>query len=164
VNASQLRVGDAERDVAAERLARHFAAGRLTQLEYDERLSAAMSARTGGDLDRLFADLPLLPDQLLPARPSGGWGRAHRWPVAAVASAAALALIALAGFARLGTAMAAYPRRLSPRRFRTPGGPHVHAAHLVAGAFSAFAHVLSLLPVVAVILLAVWLIRRRGWR
>ncbi|MGH3319752.1 MAG: DUF1707 SHOCT-like domain-containing protein [Streptosporangiaceae bacterium] len=52
------RVGDAERDQAAGTLGEHFAAGRLDQAEFDERLAAAYAARTGADLDRLFTDLP----------------------------------------------------------------------------------------------------------
>jgi hypothetical protein len=53
-----LRVGDAERLAAANRLAAHTAAGRLTLAEYDQRASATWAARTGADLDALFADLP----------------------------------------------------------------------------------------------------------
>ncbi len=60
---SSLRVGDAERDLAAGWLGTHYAAGRLTRVEYDERLAAALSARTRADLDLLFADLPLLDEQ-----------------------------------------------------------------------------------------------------
>jgi hypothetical protein len=36
----------------------HFAEGRLTRAELDERLTVALSARTAGDLRRLMADLP----------------------------------------------------------------------------------------------------------
>jgi hypothetical protein len=55
---SRLRVGDAEREAAVAALGEHFAAGRLTPEELDERSSAAWAARTGGDLTVLFADLP----------------------------------------------------------------------------------------------------------
>ena len=55
---SRLRVGDAEREAAVAALGEHFAAGRLTPEELDERSSAAWAARTGGDLSVLFADLP----------------------------------------------------------------------------------------------------------
>ncbi len=54
----ELRVGDAERDVAAASLGEHFAAGRLTRQEYDERSDLALQARTQAQLDRLFGDLP----------------------------------------------------------------------------------------------------------
>lgn len=55
---SRLRVGDAERYQAATALGEHFATGRLDQEEYDLRVRDAYAARTGTDLERLFADLP----------------------------------------------------------------------------------------------------------
>ncbi|HEX7266328.1 MAG TPA: DUF1707 domain-containing protein [Streptosporangiaceae bacterium] len=54
----RIRVSDADRDHAAARLRDHFAEGRLTQEELDERISAALSAKTFGDLRRVMADLP----------------------------------------------------------------------------------------------------------
>lgn len=56
--ASGLRIGDAERAAAADRLAWHFSHGRLDQAELDDRLGRAMHATTAADLTRLFADLP----------------------------------------------------------------------------------------------------------
>lgn len=53
-----LRVSDAERNAVAERLATHYSDGRLDQAEFDERVSRAMAAKTRGDLDGLFDDLP----------------------------------------------------------------------------------------------------------
>jgi Flp pilus assembly protein TadB len=53
-----IRIGDAEREAAISSLTTHFAEGRLTQLEHDERTSLALHAKTGRDLDVLFADLP----------------------------------------------------------------------------------------------------------
>ena len=58
VSAAQLRVGDAERHDASAQLQAHFAAGRLTWEELDERLGQAWAARTQGELSVLFADLP----------------------------------------------------------------------------------------------------------
>jgi hypothetical protein len=55
-----VRVSDAERNEVADKLARHFADGRLDQAEFKERLDTAMSAKTQGDLAGLFDDLPLL--------------------------------------------------------------------------------------------------------
>ena len=52
------RIGDAERDRAAEFLREHLAEGRLDQTEFDERLTQALTARTQADLDPLFTDLP----------------------------------------------------------------------------------------------------------
>jgi hypothetical protein len=53
-----LRVSDAERNEVVERLSAHFSEGRLDQAEFDERVSRAMAAKTRGDLDGLFDDLP----------------------------------------------------------------------------------------------------------
>jgi len=52
-----LRVSDAEREAVCGRLAEHFAAGRLDQAEFDDRVGRAMSAKTRGDLRGLVADL-----------------------------------------------------------------------------------------------------------
>ena len=53
-----LRIGDAERDRAASELAEHFAQGRLDREEHAERLDRIWAARTGADLEPVFADLP----------------------------------------------------------------------------------------------------------
>ena len=53
-----VRIGDAERDEALDRLGDHFAAGRLTRDELDERTEQAMGARFDRDLEALFRDLP----------------------------------------------------------------------------------------------------------
>jgi hypothetical protein len=53
-----LRIGDAERDAAATDLGEHYAAGRLTIDELNERLDATFSAKTFGQLTRIMADLP----------------------------------------------------------------------------------------------------------
>ena len=60
---SQLRVSDAERHEVADLLARHFADGRLDQVELDDRVGRAMAARTRADLDGLLTDLPPLGGQ-----------------------------------------------------------------------------------------------------
>jgi hypothetical protein len=67
---ADLRASDAERNEVAERLSRHFADGRLDQIEFKARLDRAMGATTRGDLDGLFDDLPRLTDEPapLPAR------------------------------------------------------------------------------------------------
>jgi hypothetical protein len=56
---ASVRIGDQERDQAAECLREHMASGRLDAAEFDERLGAALSARYATDLEPLFADLPL---------------------------------------------------------------------------------------------------------
>jgi hypothetical protein len=53
-----LRVSDAERDAVVTELGEHFGQGRLDQAEFDERVTKALSARTGRDLGGLLADLP----------------------------------------------------------------------------------------------------------
>ena len=57
----QLRVSDAERAEVADRLARHYGDGRLDKEEFDERVGRAMAAKTAGDFQGLFDDLPDLP-------------------------------------------------------------------------------------------------------
>ena len=54
----EMRVSDAEREAAAAELREHFASGRLNQDELDERLTAVFAAKTRGDLNALFTDLP----------------------------------------------------------------------------------------------------------
>jgi hypothetical protein len=54
----RMRVSDADRERVTARLRDHFAEGRLTREELDERVSAALNAKTVGDLGRLMADLP----------------------------------------------------------------------------------------------------------
>lgn len=53
-----MRVSDAERQAVADRLAAHYADGRLDQAEFDERSTRAMSAKTRADLEGLLDDLP----------------------------------------------------------------------------------------------------------
>jgi hypothetical protein len=53
-----LRASDADREAVAERLRHATIEGRLTAEELEERLHAALRARTYGDLRRLLADLP----------------------------------------------------------------------------------------------------------
>src|SRR5579859_4568992 len=54
----RIRVSDADRDRVTARLREHFAAGRLTPDELEERISAALHAKTAGDLRHVLVDLP----------------------------------------------------------------------------------------------------------
>jgi hypothetical protein len=54
----ELRIGDAERTVAADELGEHYAQGRLTTEEHLERLDRVMAARTRSELTPIFSDLP----------------------------------------------------------------------------------------------------------
>jgi hypothetical protein len=57
-NRPEVRVSDAEREVVVTRLNDATSEGRLTLEEFSERVSAALAARTQGDLDVLVTDLP----------------------------------------------------------------------------------------------------------
>ena len=54
----RIRTSDADREAVTARLRDHYAEGRLTRDELDERISAALNARTFGELRRVLADLP----------------------------------------------------------------------------------------------------------
>jgi hypothetical protein len=54
----EIRASDLERDAATHRLQAAFAEGRLDDAEFDERMRAALTARTRGQLDQLLTDLP----------------------------------------------------------------------------------------------------------
>jgi hypothetical protein len=58
---SHLRISDADRAAAAERLRVAVDEGRLDLTEYDTRLRSAYAATTYGDLEPLTADLPAVP-------------------------------------------------------------------------------------------------------
>lgn len=52
------RAGDTERSHALDRLGQYFADGYLDVHEFDERTGQAALARTQGEIDSLFTDLP----------------------------------------------------------------------------------------------------------
>lgn len=70
VRTADLRVSDVERAAVQERLQRAVGAGQLDLAEFDERLQAAWSARTRGDLQRVTADLPEPPAPAPPPPPA----------------------------------------------------------------------------------------------
>lgn len=53
-----IRASDADRDRVTARLQEHFAEGRLTRDELDERVAAVLHAKTFGELRPALADLP----------------------------------------------------------------------------------------------------------
>jgi Domain of unknown function (DUF1707) len=68
-NEAALRASDNERNAVADKLSRHYAEGRLDEVEFKNRLDTAMSATTRGDLHGLFGDLPPLPNEPPPPPP-----------------------------------------------------------------------------------------------
>jgi hypothetical protein len=74
----RIRISDADRDRVTARLRDHFAEGRLTSDELDERVTAALNAKTFGELRRVMADLPgpaLAPPGAPPPRTAAGTAR-----------------------------------------------------------------------------------------
>jgi hypothetical protein len=63
-----VRASDGERDRVVALLQDHFADGRITQAELEERAGAALAARTRDQLRALTADLP--DTDVRPARPA----------------------------------------------------------------------------------------------
>lgn len=57
-DSDSLRIGTAEREAAVRALSDHLSEGRLTFEECEERMTAALAARTRADLKPLFEDLP----------------------------------------------------------------------------------------------------------
>jgi hypothetical protein len=53
-----IRASDADREKTTTALGEHYAAGRLTLEEFQERLDQAYAAKTLGELDDLMTDLP----------------------------------------------------------------------------------------------------------
>lgn len=84
--AGDLRVGDADRDRAAELLRIHATAGRLSTDELEQRLEGAYAARTGRELRSHLADLP----------PERSPRRARRRPAVPVVPLGIIVLIAAA--------------------------------------------------------------------
>ncbi len=71
-----IRASDQDRDAIAQRLQEAFAERRLDDEEFDQRMRAALTARTNQDLDRLVADLPAASVAGPVSRPWGSGGPA----------------------------------------------------------------------------------------
>ena len=65
-----VRVGDADREATAAQLREHYADGRLTLEELNERLDQTFAAKTKADLNTVVRDLPQAA-----APGSGGYGQ-----------------------------------------------------------------------------------------
>jgi Flp pilus assembly protein TadB len=87
-----IRASDADRDRVTTRLQEHFAAGRLTRDELDERIAAVLHAKTFGELRPVLADLP----EPVPAPAAAPAQRAGRpWPARRHRPVAPLVLLLL---------------------------------------------------------------------
>jgi hypothetical protein len=144
----RIRISDADREQVAARLREHFAEGRLSSEELDERITAALSAKTVGDLRGILTDLPdpePVPPQARVAAPWSGppaglFRRGPRlWPLAMFALIAALVIpgagwlfLALLQFVLVlwlvacvaGVVMAARFRRRMRRHGHSGDGPY----------------------------------------
>jgi Domain of unknown function (DUF1707) len=69
----RIRVSDADREQVTARLREHYAEGRLSSDELDERVTAALNAKTFGDLRRVMTDLPDTAMEPGPAPQSPPW-------------------------------------------------------------------------------------------
>lgn len=80
-----VRVGDADREAIAAQLREHYADGRLTLEELNERLDQAFAAKTKADLNTVMRDLPqaMRPGAGLPYAGAGQPGQAAGpgWPM-----------------------------------------------------------------------------------
>jgi len=66
---ADIRISNAERDEAVSTLGVHLSTGRLELSEFDERCARAAAARTRGELEELFTDLPAPHPDLSSATP-----------------------------------------------------------------------------------------------
>jgi hypothetical protein len=116
-----LRIGDRERDAVAAEMREHYAHGRLTLEEFNQRLDAVFAARTQDDLSRLTADLPHVRSGGAPL-PSSGTSRSPR-----LASGPPLS-------SRAGAA--SWPGRVSAEAVRPGGDGSWHGGNWSGGSWS----------------------------
>jgi uncharacterized protein DUF1707 len=119
-----MRIGHAEREQAATALGEHFSAGRLDAQEFDDRVQRVYSAKTAGELEPLFADLPR------PKSPAQGVRRQRVSGLRVPVTMLLLALLALMVF----TALSQTPNDHFPPLFLFPviwlfWARHFHARH-----------------------------------
>jgi hypothetical protein len=76
-----IRISYVERDEAVSTLGAHLSTGRLELDEYEERCGKAVAARTRGDIEELFTDLPAPHPDLSSATPPAQLTRKAGQPV-----------------------------------------------------------------------------------
>jgi hypothetical protein len=97
-----LRAADRDREETVATLREHYAQGRLSLEEFDERSTAAYAARTLGELRPLTADLPAVSEPR-----EAAWSSARmRW-IAVAGAVAAVLFVVVAAVA--GRAVLAWP-------------------------------------------------------
>lgn len=96
----EMRASDAERERVAERLRDAVAEGRLDMEEFEQRLEAAYTARTHGELEPLVSDLPAGTAAAAPALATGSGVWAQRVGGPATSK---IAFAFWGGFGRKGT-------------------------------------------------------------
>jgi len=74
-----VRIGDADREAIAAQLREHYADGRLTLDELNERLDQTFAAKIKADLDVVMRDLPHVARPLTDA-PASSFGNTAAWP------------------------------------------------------------------------------------
>lgn len=74
---ADLRISDEQRERATREIREHFAAGRLSQDELDDRVQAVYAARTESELEAARADLPKLPPTVAEQRAELGARRSQ---------------------------------------------------------------------------------------
>jgi hypothetical protein len=127
-----LRASDSDRERIVDRLRHAAAEGRLLADELEERIGAAFSARTYGELDRLVRDLPAAAPET------------RRTPSLVGGSLALAALVAVISVAALGALarFASYGARFA--HARPQGRPTVEIGHVHQGLSSVAASAASL--------------------
>lgn len=130
---SEVRASDKERAEVMDLLGSHFAEGRLDERELDERLQAAGSAKTRGELAGLLSDLPIA-EEPAPAPPEhvfgSGRGLTSRGIVLLLVVLFAAALIGaghVTGALFVGFLIVALLRSGRRRRERARYHEHLHA-------------------------------------
>jgi hypothetical protein len=130
-----IRVGDADREATASQLREHYADGRLTLDELNERLDQTFAAKTRFELNAVMRDLPVTSRPVLPVAPtsSGSSGSGRQFAFLAPVFALFWLCLVLGSVFLFGIgdkpigivlllAALAFLRRLFGRRRRRAGG------------------------------------------